>query len=235
MKAYNCPSCGAQVTLDSQQTVCPYCGGMLQSDFYDWQTEAFEIYEQMGTNLRNALLLLASAGILFVCVFFCLWLIRNTMVSLAAGVGVAVLVTVAILAIAVYRTMRQEKMVGQIVRYSENYLRSCIIEVLDRKAYSSDLMDYSVDSFEEGGQYGRNHHNNGQSIHQRNLSSRKEKTIYQEIQKDAYPAKGAVSETKKRGRQIFRRKGVPLLWRQLYTGRKPLLFLLRLRFAGREF
>ena len=140
----NCPSCGAQVTLDSQQTVCPYCGGMLQSDFYDWQTEAFEIYEQMGTNLRNALLLLASAGILFVCVFFCLWLIRNTMVSLAAGVGVAVLVTVAILAIAVYRTMRQEKMVGQIVRYSENYLHSCIIEVLDRKAYSSDLMDYSV-------------------------------------------------------------------------------------------
>lgn len=140
----NCPSCGAQVTLDSQQTVCPYCGGILQSDFYDWQTEAFEIYEQMGTNLRNALLLLASAGILFACVFFCLWLIRNTMVSLAAGVGVAVLVTVAILAIAVYRTMRQEKMVGQIVRYSENYLRSCIIEVLDRKAYSSDLMDYSV-------------------------------------------------------------------------------------------
>lgn len=140
----NCPSCGAQVTLDSQQTVCPYCGGMLQSDFYDWQTEAFEIYEQMGTNLRNALLLLASAGILFVCVFFCLWLIRNTMVSLAAGVGVAVLVTVAILAIAVYRTMRQEKMVGQIVRYSENYLRSCIIEVLDQEAHSSDLMDYSV-------------------------------------------------------------------------------------------
>jgi len=140
----NCPSCGAQVTLDSQQTVCPYCGGMLQSDFYDWQTEAFEIYEQMGTNLRNALLLLASAAILFVCVFFCLWLIRNTMVSLAAGVGVAVLVTVAILAIAVYRTMRQEKLVGQIVRYSENYLRSCIIEALDQEAHSSDLMDYSV-------------------------------------------------------------------------------------------
>ena len=95
-------------------------------------------------SIPSAVQVLASAGILFVCVFFCLWLIRNTMVSLAAGVGVAVLVTVAILAIAVYRTMRQEKMVGQIVRYSENYLRSCIIEVLDRKAYSSDLMDYSV-------------------------------------------------------------------------------------------
>ena len=68
----NCPSCGAQVTLDSQQTVCPYCGGVLQSDFYDWQTEAFEIYEQIGTNLRNALLLLASAAILFVCLIFVL-------------------------------------------------------------------------------------------------------------------------------------------------------------------
>lgn len=140
----NCPSCGAQVTLDSQQTVCPYCGGVLQSDFYDWQTEAFEIYEQMGTNLRNALLLLASAAILFVCVFFCLWLIRNTMVSLAAGVGAAVLVVAAILAIAAYRTMGQEKLVGAIVRYSENYLRSCIIEALDQEAHSSDLMDYSV-------------------------------------------------------------------------------------------
>ena len=139
-----CPSCGAQVTLDSQQTVCPYCGGVLQSDFYDWQTETFEIYEQMGTNLRNALLLLASTGILFVCVFFCLWLIRNTMVSLTAGVGVTILVTVAILAIAAYRNMRQEKMVESIVRYSENYLRSCIIETLDREAHSSDLMDYNV-------------------------------------------------------------------------------------------
>ena len=140
----NCPSCGAEVELTGQQTVCPYCGGVIQSDFYDWQTEAFEIYEQIGTNLRNALLLLASAGILFVCVFFCLWLIRNTMVSLAAGVGAAVLVVAAILAIAAYRTMGQEKLVGAIVRYSENYLRSCIIEALDQEAHSSDLMDYSV-------------------------------------------------------------------------------------------
>ncbi len=31
----NCPSCGAEITLESQQTVCPYCGGTIQSDFYD--------------------------------------------------------------------------------------------------------------------------------------------------------------------------------------------------------
>ncbi len=66
------------------------------------------------------------------------------MVSLAAGVGAAVLVVAAILAIAAYRTMGQEKLVGAIVRYSENYLRSCIIEALDQEAHSSDLMDYSV-------------------------------------------------------------------------------------------
>ena len=43
-----CPSCGAEVELNSQQTVCPYCGGVMQSDFYDWQTEAFEVYEEIG-------------------------------------------------------------------------------------------------------------------------------------------------------------------------------------------
>ena len=140
----NCPSCGAQVTLDSQQTVCPYCGGVLQSDFYDWQTEAFEIYEQIGTNLRNALLLLASAAIMFVCVFFCLWLIKNTLISLTVGVVSAILILVSIIAIAAYQSMKQDKLLEQIVRYSENYLRSCINEALYQEAHSSDLMDYSV-------------------------------------------------------------------------------------------
>ena len=64
-----CPSCGAEVKLSSQKAVCSYCGGVLQSDFYDWQTEKFDIYEKMGMNLRRTLQLLASVFILFVCVF----------------------------------------------------------------------------------------------------------------------------------------------------------------------
>ena len=139
-----CPSCGAQVTLSSQQAVCMYCGGVIQSEFYDWQTEIFEIYEQIGTNLRRALQLLVSAVILFVCVFLCLWLIRDTEISLAAGVGAALIVSAAIIAFITAQRMRQEKLIGEIVRYSENYLRSCIGEALFEEENNSDLMDRSV-------------------------------------------------------------------------------------------
>lgn len=139
-----CPSCGAQVALSSQQAVCQYCGGVIQSEFYDWQTEVFEIYEQIGTNLRRTLQLLVSAVILFVCVFLCLWLIRDTEISLAAGVGAALIVSAAIIAFITAQRMRQEKLIGEIVRYSENYLRSCIGEALFEEESNSDLMDRSV-------------------------------------------------------------------------------------------
>ena len=140
----SCPSCGAEVELHSQQTVCPYCGGMIQSDFYDWQTEAFEVYEQMGANQEKALWLLAWGGILYACLFLCLWLIQNTLVSLAAGVGAAVLVLAAVIAVSTITYRKQEKLEEEIVRYSENYLRSCISEALYQNVEHPDLMDYGV-------------------------------------------------------------------------------------------
>ena len=88
----NCPSCGAEVELTGQQTVCPYCGGVIQSDFYDWQTEAFELYEEPGPNLRRLKLLLAGGWILFICLFLALWLIKNTLISLTVGVVSAILI-----------------------------------------------------------------------------------------------------------------------------------------------
>ena len=139
-----CPSCGAEVELKSQQTVCLYCGGLIQSDFYDWQTESFEIYEKIGTNLQRALHLLTSSVILFVCVFLCLWLIKDTEVSLAAGVGEAALILAVSFAFSIRRREKQEALVGEIVRYSENYLRSCINETLYNEANIADLMDHSV-------------------------------------------------------------------------------------------
>lgn len=142
----SCPSCGAEVELRSQQTVCPYCGGVIQSDFYDWQTEAFAVYEQMGANQEKALWLLAWGGILYACLFLCLWLIQNTLVSLAAGVGAAVLVLAAVIAVSTITYRKQEKLEEEIVRYSENYLRSCISEVLYPEGNHPDLMDYSVDT-----------------------------------------------------------------------------------------
>lgn len=140
----SCPSCGAQIGLDSQQAVCPYCGGMIHSDFYDWQTEVFEIYEELGTNQRRALQLLASSLVLFICVFLCLWLIKDTEVSLAAGVGAAALVLATTVALLIHRKTKREKPAGEIVRYSENYLRSCIDEALYKEIKNADLMDHSI-------------------------------------------------------------------------------------------
>ena len=140
----SCPSCGAEVELRSQQTVCPYCGGVIQSDFYDWQTEAFAVYEQMGANQEKALWLLFWGGILYICLFLCLWLIQNTLISLAAGVGAAVLVLAAVIAVSTITYRKQEKLEEEIVRYSENYLRSCISEALYQNVEHPDLMDYGV-------------------------------------------------------------------------------------------
>lgn len=141
-----CPSCGAEVEISSQQTVCPYCDGLIHSNFYDWQTEAFEIYEKIGANLRNALQLLVSTIILFVSLFLCLWLIKDTEISLTAGIGVALLILAVIFIYSVKRRRKQEKLVGEIVRYSENYLRSCISETLYKNIENSDLMSHSVGS-----------------------------------------------------------------------------------------
>ena len=91
MLSITCPSCGARVKLDSQQVTCEYCGAVIKNEFYDWQTEAFEIYEAISTNLKGFLQLLVSGSILFLCVFLCLYLIKDTEISLAAGVGAAVL------------------------------------------------------------------------------------------------------------------------------------------------
>ena len=134
----------AEVELRSQQTVCPYCGGVIHSDFYDWQTEAFEVYEQMGANQEKALWLLFWGGILYICLFLCLWLIQNTLISLAAGLGAAVLILAAVIAVSTISHGKQEKLEEEIVRYSENYLRSCISETLYQNVEHPDLMDYGV-------------------------------------------------------------------------------------------
>lgn len=119
---------------------------MIHSDFYDWQTEAFEIYEKIGANLRNALQLLVSTIILFVSLFLCLWLIKDTEISLTAGIGVALLILALIFIYSARRRRKQVKLVGEIVRYSENYLRSCISETLYKNIENSDLMSHSVGS-----------------------------------------------------------------------------------------
>ena len=139
-----CPSCGARVKLDSQQVTCEYCGAVIKNEFYDWQTESFEIYESIGTNLKRFLQLLVSGCILFLCVFLCLYLIEDTEVSLAAGVGAAALAFGVIISPIICGKIKQEKLAGKIVRYSENFLRACLNEYFWENENDEHLLDFSV-------------------------------------------------------------------------------------------
>ena len=144
MLRITCPSCGADVRLVSQQVICEYCGAVIKNEFYDWQTESFELYESIGTNLKRFLQLLVSGSILFLCVFLCLYLIKDTEISLAAGVGAAVLAFVVIITPIICGKIKQERLAGKIVRYSENFLRACLNEYFWENENDEDLLDFSV-------------------------------------------------------------------------------------------
>ena len=146
MLKITCPSCGASVKLDSQQVTCEYCGAVIKNEFYDWQTESFEIYESISTNLKRFLQLLVSGSILFLCVFLCLYLIEDTEISLAAGVGAAVLAFGVIITPIICGKIKQERLAGKIVRYSENFLRACLNEYFLKNESDKDMLDFSVDT-----------------------------------------------------------------------------------------
>ena len=144
MLRITCPSCGADVRLVSQQVICEYCGAVIKNEFYDWQTESFELYGSISTNLKRFFQLLVSGCILFLCVFLCLYLIKDTEISLAAGVGAAVLAFGVIITPIIYGKVKQEKLAGKIARYSENYLRACLNEHFWENENDEDLLDFSV-------------------------------------------------------------------------------------------
>ena len=144
MLRITCPSCGARVKLDSQQVTCEYCGAVIKNEFYDWQTESFEVYGSIGTNLKRFLQLLVSGSILFLCVFLCLYLIKDTEISLAAGVGAAVLSFGVIITPIICGKIKQERLAGKIVRYSENFLRACLNEYFWKNESDEGLLDFSV-------------------------------------------------------------------------------------------
>ncbi len=146
MLRITCPSCGADVRLVSQQVICEYCGAVIKNEFYDWQTESFELYGSISTNLKRFFQLLVSGCILFLCVFLCLYLIEDTEISLAAGVGAAVLAFGVIITPIIYGKVKQEKLAGKIARYSENYLRACLNEHFWENESDEDLLDFSVDT-----------------------------------------------------------------------------------------
>ena len=146
MLRITCPSCGASVRLNSQQVTCEYCGAVIKNEFYDWQTESFEIYESISTNLKRFLQLLVSGSILFICVFLCLYLIEDTEISLAAGVGAAILALGAIVSPIIYGRVKQDNLAEKIAGYSENYLRACLNEYFLENESDKDMLDFSTDT-----------------------------------------------------------------------------------------
>ena len=146
MLKITCPSCGAKVKLNSQQVTCEYCGTVIKNEFYDWQTESFEIYKSISTNLKRFLQLFLSGFILFLCVFLCLYLIEDIEISLAAGVGAAILALGAIVAPIICGKARQESLAKKIADYSENYLRACLNEYFLENESDKDMLDFSVDA-----------------------------------------------------------------------------------------
>lgn len=145
-----CPSCGATVTLTSDEDHCPYCGGYIKSDFFDWQTEEFLIYRDYNPNTRNFKLTAATMIAFFIPAIPCFRFILLHSYFLALG---SAFVITALLALLLWlRILRKtdniEDLKKQIVRYDEKVLHSDLNEALYEKTVSSELLYYSVDQLQ---------------------------------------------------------------------------------------
>lgn len=145
-----CPSCGATVTLTSDEDHCPYCGGYIKSDFFDWQTEEFLIYRDYNPNTRNFKLTAATMIAFFIPAIPCFRFILPQSYFLALG---SAFVITALLALLLWlRILRKtdniEDLKKQIVRYDEKVLHSDLNEALYEKTVSSELLYYSVDQLQ---------------------------------------------------------------------------------------
>ena len=145
-----CPSCGATVTLTSDEDHCPYCGGYIKSDFFDWQTEEFLIYRDYNPNTRNFKLTAATMIAFFIPAIPCFRFILPHSYFLALG---SAFVITALLALLLWlRILRKtdniEDLKKQIVRYDEKVLHSDLNEALYEKTVSSELLYYSVDQLQ---------------------------------------------------------------------------------------
>ena len=130
--------------LDSQQVNCPYCGAFIQNSFHDWQTESMEIYESRTGPGANMHILAIAAGFVFVPSVLCFRFIPNLWLAALAGVVIALVVFLT------YRwnQLKKEELPKEIVRYSENQLRSCISELFWESGADADeqddLLEYSI-------------------------------------------------------------------------------------------
>ncbi len=145
-----CPSCGATVTLTSDEDHCPYCGGYIKSDFFDWQTEEFLIYRDYNPNTRNFKLTAATMIAFFIPAIPCFRFILPHSYFLALGSAFVITALLALLLLLriLRKTDNIEDLKKQIVRYDEKVLHSDLNEALYEKTVSSELLYYSVDQLQ---------------------------------------------------------------------------------------
>ena len=136
-----CASCSAQVTRSGEITVCPYCGAYLESSFYDWQLESFEIGKRNKKRFKYYAILLAMVLLPAVAaVFLATPWHAGLLPGALAGIVLALLF---VLFLVLAKDPSKE-----IVRYSENTLRKNLTEYLWAKQANPSLLELRLDEFE---------------------------------------------------------------------------------------
>ena len=138
-----CPSCGAEISLDSQYTTCPYCGGHMVSRFFDWQTERFD-FKGNQRDTKPEYIAVATAAVFVIALL--LFRIMNGWVgpSILSLMGAFFVLTAFFLFFRTLPIYREEDCLKEIVRYSESYLISCINEYFWQNEDSSDVVDFVI-------------------------------------------------------------------------------------------
>lgn len=140
-----CPSCGAEVSLTGDIATCPYCGGYIKSDFFDWQTEEFLIYQNPNPNALNLKLLIPTMIAFFLPAIPCIRFIHNDYLMFGTTFVLTLVVGLSVWRWMVKQTEDAHGLEGQIVRYDERVLAVDLSEALFDTEATADTLFYSVD------------------------------------------------------------------------------------------
>ena len=137
---------GAQIQLKGDETNCPYCGGFIQSNFYDWQIEDFMIYQTPDPNMDNLKYTSATILLSFLPTFPCVYLITNMYIAIGVAMTLTIILSLSLLWIRARKIDELENLEKEIVRYDEGWLTSNINEALYKTLLTPELLSYSVNN-----------------------------------------------------------------------------------------
>ena len=139
---------GAEISLNSNETHCPYCGGYIKKDFFDWQIEELLIYQDLNPNDYNYKMVAATLLVFFLPAVPCFRFIQSVEIILAVPFVLTVILAVILGAVLLRRKNSTEGLEEQIVRYDEKVLLVDLNEALNDDELTSNLLFYSVDKLQ---------------------------------------------------------------------------------------